>query len=104
MLADDDDPPSEEDRLAMALQIDDAVSTIIHCSVALGASVSVLVEHPILGGAMGGVNLRGAAWEQALIGSLVLRRLDRRDVPTPDPVFLRAAAGLLVWNSDPQED
>ena len=100
---DDDDEALDEDaRLALALQIDDAVATLIHCSVTLGASVSVLVEHPMLGGSMGGVNLRDARWEQAVIGTLVMRRLNRRDHPAPDPVFLRAATAVMVW-SDPPE-
>jgi hypothetical protein len=82
---------------ALVNQLDDAVASVIRLSVLLGATSSVLVEHPAFEGPMGGTVLRdsGAGLASATICALVLRRLRADDYPDPDPIMQAAANAIF---------
>jgi hypothetical protein len=82
---------------ALVNQLDDAVASVIRLSVLLGATSSVLVEHPAFEGPMGGTVMRdpGAGLASATICALVLRRLRADDYPDPDPIMQAAANAIF---------
>ena len=87
---------------ALVNQLDEAVASVIRLSVLLGATSSVLVEHPAFEGPMGGTVLRdpdgpmaGAGLASATICALVLRRLRADDYPDPDPIMQAAANAMF---------